>query len=98
MPALRGMAHTGGGIISRRTFGYGYYEARLRIAAGSGWHSSFWMQRYNGIYKGRQSDAGDGRDREYVRRPLLLQHNPTSLGATAHCQGTQGHFHTRSVE
>lgn len=47
--SLRGMSYTGGGIISRRTFGYGYYEARLRIAAGSGWHSSFWMQRYNGV-------------------------------------------------
>lgn len=40
--------YSGGGIISRRTFRYGYYEARLKIVAGSGWHSSFWMQRYNG--------------------------------------------------
>lgn len=41
--------YTGGGIISRQTFHYGYYEARLKIVAGSGWHSSFWMQRYNGV-------------------------------------------------
>jgi beta-glucanase (GH16 family) len=43
-----GKDYTGGGIISRKTFQYGYYEARLKIVAGSGWHSSFWMQRYNG--------------------------------------------------
>jgi beta-glucanase (GH16 family) len=41
--------YTGGGIISRQAFHYGYYEARLKIAAGSGWHSSFWLQRYNGV-------------------------------------------------
>lgn len=40
--------YAGGGVISRRVFRYGYYEARLKIAAGSGWHSSFWMMRYNG--------------------------------------------------
>lgn len=45
---LNGKPYTGGGIITRSTFRYGYYEARLKIDAGSGWHSSFWMQRYNG--------------------------------------------------
>ncbi len=43
-----GMHYTGGGIISRKAFGYGYYEARLKIVAGSGWHSSFWLMGYNG--------------------------------------------------
>jgi len=43
-----GKQYTGGGIISRRTFHYGYFEARIKIAAGNGWHSSFWLQRYNG--------------------------------------------------
>ena len=40
--------YRGGGIISMRTFRYGFYEARLKIEAGSGWHSSFWMMRYDG--------------------------------------------------
>lgn len=44
-----GMQYTGGGIISRSAFGYGYYEARLKIVAGSGWHSSFWLMGYNGV-------------------------------------------------
>lgn len=43
-----GMHFTGGGVISRQAFGYGYYEARLKIVAGSGWHSSFWLMGYNG--------------------------------------------------
>ncbi|MGE9269239.1 MAG: glycoside hydrolase family 16 protein, partial [Verrucomicrobiales bacterium] len=25
---------------------YGYYEARFRVPPGSGWHTSFWTQRY----------------------------------------------------
>lgn len=37
--------YTAGGVISRRTFHYGYFEARIKIVAGSGWHSSFWMMR-----------------------------------------------------
>jgi beta-glucanase (GH16 family) len=44
----KGKPYTGGGVISRGAFHYGYYETRLKIDAGNGWHSSFWMQRYNG--------------------------------------------------
>jgi beta-glucanase (GH16 family) len=43
-----GMHYTGGGIISKRTFQYGYYECRFRIDAGEGWHSSFWLMKYDG--------------------------------------------------
>lgn len=45
---LGSMHYSGGGIISKQAFHYGYYEARLKIAAGSGWHSSFWLMGYNG--------------------------------------------------
>ncbi|HMF64436.1 MAG TPA: glycoside hydrolase family 16 protein [Edaphobacter sp.] len=45
---VSGKAYSGGGVISRKAFHYGYYEARLKIEAGSGWHSSFWMMGYNG--------------------------------------------------
>ena len=38
--------YTGGGIISIDTFSYGYYEARLRIPDGAGWHTSFWLMKY----------------------------------------------------
>lgn len=38
--------YTAGGLISRETFQYGYYEARLRVPKARGWHTSFWMMRY----------------------------------------------------
>lgn len=38
-----GKAHyTAGGVISRQSFKYGYYEARFRCPKGAGWHTSFW--------------------------------------------------------
>ena len=35
--------YTSGGLISKRAVRYGYYEARLRVPPGRGWHTSFWM-------------------------------------------------------
>lgn len=37
--------YTAGGIITRKTFGYGYYEARVKMPKGRGWHTSFWMMQ-----------------------------------------------------
>lgn len=37
--------YASGGIISKRLFRYGYYEARFKVPAGAGWHTSFWMMR-----------------------------------------------------
>ena len=37
--------YTSGGIISRQAFRYGYYEARIRMPRGRGWHTSFWMMK-----------------------------------------------------
>ncbi len=44
---INGKNYSGGGLISRRRFKYGYYEAQVRIPAGSGWHTSFWLEKYN---------------------------------------------------
>jgi hypothetical protein len=40
-------SYTGGGVISKKLFRYGYYEARMKVPPGAGWHSSFWMMKYN---------------------------------------------------
>lgn len=45
--------YTAGGLISRQTFRYGYYEARMRMPKGRGWHSSFWLMQ-NGPKSGRE--------------------------------------------
>lgn len=37
--------YTAGGVISKQAFRYGYYEARLRMPKGRGWHTSFWMMQ-----------------------------------------------------
>ena len=41
--------YTGAGIISKDTFKYGYYEARLKIPKGDGWHTSFWLMKHNSL-------------------------------------------------
>lgn len=38
----RGRSYTGGGVISRERFRYGYYEARVKMHGASGWHQSVW--------------------------------------------------------
>jgi len=40
--------YTGAGIISKDRYRFGYYEARLKVPAGTGWHSSFWLMGYDG--------------------------------------------------
>jgi hypothetical protein len=42
---VRGKNYTGGGVISRRTFVYGYYEARFKTPPAEGWHTSFWAMK-----------------------------------------------------
>jgi len=44
-----GKHFTGGGIISKAAFRYGYYEAEAKTSNYPGWHTAFWMY------------AGDGR-------------------------------------
>jgi beta-glucanase (GH16 family) len=46
--AAGGKPYTGGGVISKQQFGYGYYECRLRVPPGAGWHTAFWTMKSNG--------------------------------------------------
>ncbi|MPZ82184.1 MAG: family 16 glycosylhydrolase [Actinophytocola sp.] len=46
--AVQGKNWTGGGLVSKRAFRYGYYETRAKIATVGGWHTSFWLQAGNG--------------------------------------------------
>jgi beta-glucanase (GH16 family) len=43
-----GKEYTGGGVISKMAFKYGYYEAKFKVPPGAGWHTSFWMMKYDG--------------------------------------------------
>jgi beta-glucanase (GH16 family) len=44
--SVRGKAYTGGGVISRQKFVYGYYEARFKTPPAEGWHTAFWAMRH----------------------------------------------------
>lgn len=46
--AYAGKAYTGGGLVSKQGFRYGYYETRARTSVGSGWHTSFWAMAGDG--------------------------------------------------
>ena len=48
--SVSGKSYTGGGVISKQLFGYGYFEVRAKNTTNTGWHNSFWMM------------AGDGSD------------------------------------
>jgi predicted GH43/DUF377 family glycosyl hydrolase len=48
--------YTAGGLISKREFKFGYYEARLKMPHGKGWHTSFWMMR-NGDDREQELDV-----------------------------------------
>lgn len=43
--AFDGKDYTAGGIISRKKFVYGYYEARFKTPPAEGWHTAFWAMR-----------------------------------------------------
>ena len=38
-----GESYTGGGIVSKDTFRYGYYQVQAQTTANPGWHTSFWV-------------------------------------------------------
>jgi beta-glucanase (GH16 family) len=59
--------YTAGGVISRRMFQYGYYEARFRCPKSAGWHTAFWTMKYvhtggttTGVDFAQQVERGSG--------------------------------------
>ena len=40
--------YTGGGVVSKQKFGYGYFEVQARTTSNRGWHNSFWMMAGDG--------------------------------------------------
>jgi beta-glucanase (GH16 family) len=40
---------TGGGIVSRAAFRYGYFQVEAKTTRNPGWHASFWMLVGNGV-------------------------------------------------
>jgi acyl-CoA thioesterase-1 len=69
------MDYTSGGVISKREFLYGYYEARMRVPSGKGWHSSFWMM------KNSTGETGSRQEIDVVEHD---SYNPREYGLNLH--------------
>jgi beta-glucanase (GH16 family) len=71
-----GMAYSGGGLVSKKAFRYGYYETRAKTNVGSGWHTSFWAMAGDGsntFHSGRRTEI-DGFEMD-SHLPGRLTHN-----------------------
>jgi beta-glucanase (GH16 family) len=55
-----GKQYTGAGLISKPVFKYGYYEARMKMPAGAGWHTSFWLMKHDGSGTTDYQEAAQG--------------------------------------
>lgn len=89
-----GKEYTGGGVISREAFRYGYYEARLKVPPGAGWHTSFWMMWHDG--RGGTKPVGAKQELDVIENDSV---NPRSYGVNIH-KWHDGHtaFGSRSVK
>ncbi len=74
-----GMAYTGGGVISREAFRYGYYEARMKVPPGAGWHTSFWMMAHGGL--GGTKPDGARQEIDVIENDSV---HPRSYGVNIH--------------
>ncbi|TKC65576.1 glycoside hydrolase family 16 protein [Pedobacter hiemivivus] len=45
----KNQSYTGGGIITKRPKKYGYYETRVKLDGGYGWHEAFWTSWMSGF-------------------------------------------------
>lgn len=78
--------YTGAGIISKKTFKYGYYEARFKVPAGAGWHTSFWLQKHDG--------SGGTGSKEAVQELDICENDsvgPKGYGINVHQWNPQPH-------
>lgn len=84
--------YTGSGIISKKTFGYGYYEARFKVPPGAGWHTSFWLQFHDG-------SGGTGTSKAAMEYDICENDskNKTSYGVAFHNWKADKHFGHKMV-
>ncbi len=85
----RGRKFTTGGVVSKRTFRYGYYEARVKMHGGAGWHQSVWGMAGTGetTYHGDMRTEIDAMEFDSDRpnfghMGLILWHGPASSRST----------------
>lgn len=78
--------YTGAGVISKRTFTYGYFEARFKIPPGAGWHSSFWLMGHDG--SGGTSPKATSQELDIIENDSL---KPLGYGVNTHKWNPEPH-------
>ena len=70
-----GKNFTGGGLISKQPFRYGYYETRAKLNDGAGWHTSFWAMAGSGVttFGLERRTEIDGFEIDSTSSPALLR-------------------------
>lgn len=78
--------YTGAGLISKKTFKYGYYECRFKVPPGAGWHTSFWMMKHDG--SGGTNPKATAQELDVIENDSI---NPKSYGVNTHLWNPQPH-------
>lgn len=92
--SLQGKQYTGAGVISKRQFKYGYYEARFRVPPGAGWHTSFWLMRHDS-----HGGTGTGGARQEIDICEQDSVDPLSYSVNLHdWQGTHKSYGFKKVK
>ena len=96
--------YTAGGVISKREFKYGYYEASFKSPAGAGWHTSFWMMKTTPGQEGNRQEIDvcehDSKDQTSYGANLHI-HKPEHKGIAGRRISTPDlskEFHTFGCE
>lgn len=98
------LEYTSGGVISKREFKYGCYEARFKGPAGAGWHTSFWLMKNTGGQTGNRQEIDicehDSKDLRSYGANLHI-HHPAHKGIAGRRVTTpdlSASFHTWTTE
>lgn len=76
---FKGMKYTGGGIISKRNFKYGYYEISAKLSGATGGHSIFDLSNYSEKSKFNTTETEiDGVEVDGIK-PNNIKHTVTPL-------------------
>lgn len=84
-PDWGGQAYTSAKLVTRRPYGYGFYEVRAKLPCGRGMWPAIWMV----ADQGKWPDAGEIDIMEMVGWDPTVIHATLHSGAFNHAKGTQ---------
>lgn len=67
--------YTGGGVISKRSWVYGYFEARIMLGTARGWHPAFWTTNMGGPTFARANRSPTSTITAWITEIDLVEHD-----------------------